>query len=248
MSVYTIFPKRGIVDPFQSAIAAALTGPGNNPVPSEDVTSGLVFDCLVSEAPEYDGAPTQSLIEDANTISDHVVIKPLKLKVEFLISDNPLLGSPFGAAVNGLVSSFSGTNPSQKAFDYIENLFVNQAVFDFAGGFKKLYKNMVISSFRPVRDPETGSALSATMVMDQLVIVNSQVLIQPSNTKAAPKSAHGGQPTASASPTEVAAAGSAAAQPQSYYLNKFIATSTIGGVDFTPLAQGVSDISAWLNP
>jgi hypothetical protein len=188
MSVYTIFPKRGIVDPSQSLISL---GGAQGPV-SEMVF--LPFDCTVSEAPEFTGVPTQSLVEDASTISDHIVLRPVRLKVDAVISDTPLKGTPFASAVSGGASVFSGSSPSQKAYDYIRNkLYLAQAVFDFVGGFQ-VYQNMVISEFRPVRNAETGSSLSFSMTLEQVTIVNTKVLVDPANTKAAPKQSLGGQP------------------------------------------------------
>lgn len=188
MSVYTIFPKRGIVSPADSLIAlAGASGPVQDDV-------YLPFDCIVSESPEYTAMPTLSPVEDATTISDHVILKPLRLKVDAVISDTPLAGTPFAAAVNGGVSAFSGTSPSDKAYRYIRDLYKAQAVFDFVGGYQ-VYQNMIVAEFRPMRTAETGSSLTFSMVLEQVVIVNSQVLIKPSNTKAAPKQSHGGQPT-----------------------------------------------------
>jgi hypothetical protein len=236
MSVYTIFPKRGIVDPSDSLISL---GGASGPVQD---TVYLPFDVTSLEAPEYSATPTQSLVESSKTISDHIVVKPLRLKLEGVISDTPLSGTPFGSLVNGAVSAFSGSSPSKKAFDYIENLFKTAAIFDFVGGFK-IYQNMCITEFRPTRTAETGSALEFVMELQQLNLVNSLVLVKPGFPGAGAKGSHGGQPMASANQQDVATAGSAASQPANYYLDQYPTSAQANSGGF---GNGMAAVYAWL--
>lgn len=175
---FGIFPQRGFVQPSDSGLSSY--DQGHEPI-------YLVLDCMVSETPEYSFSPTKSQIETGATISDHVVQNPLRLNVEGIVSDSPLDPRQFASA-------FSGLAPSDKAFKWLEQLAINKEPFDFVGGFRT-YKSMVITEFKPVRNAQTGQALVFTCVMEQLVIVGTQVLAQQPKTKIQQsKVSHGGQP------------------------------------------------------
>lgn len=178
-SQFGIFPQRGFVQPSDSGLSSYAQG--HEPV-------YLILDCTISETPEYAFSPTQSQIEDGATISDHVTQKPLRLTVEGMISDTPV------SLTRPPASPFAGTQPSERAFAWLEQLALNKTPFDFVGGFRT-YKSMVITEFRPVRNAQTGQALVFTCVMEQLVIVSSQVLTQqPKDKTLQSKVSHGGQP------------------------------------------------------
>jgi hypothetical protein len=179
MALFSVLPKRGFVnavDSGKSGYAGA-----HEPV-------ALVFDAIVSETPEYSATPTQSLVEDGSTISDHVSQKPLRLTVQGIITDTPV---GFGRQY---ANAFGGPNPSAKAFAYIERLFLARTPFDFVGGFR-VYKSMVISRWTPTRDAQTGDSLRFGCVMEQVIITQSVKLLQikAASKKAQPKVSQGGQ-------------------------------------------------------
>lgn len=203
MSVYFVFPVRGIVDPSNSQISW-----GGTPYAQPTDAVKLPFDCTISEAPEFLQTPTESLTEEVKTITDHFVQKPLRIKVEAIISDTPLPGMPFAASLRGAqgaISSFAGgSSPSAKAYRYIrDTLWKAKAVFDFVGGYQ-IYTNVMVAEFRPIRTAESGSSLTFSMVLQQVLLVGSTVLTKPSNTKAQPKTPTGGQPLQQASTAQTA--------------------------------------------
>lgn len=193
MSFYTVFPKRGFVDPTNSS------QPGSSNVPTEQVT--LAFDALVSEAPQYSGQLTESVIENGAVINDHFTQHPLRLMVEGVISDTPLSTSPFATAAvaAGALGQASSGAPgkyqslSARAFSYLESLYLSKALFDFVGGFK-IYQSMMITEWRPVRTSDTGRALEFSMTMEQVTIVSTQTLYQPTQKILQQQTSHGQQP------------------------------------------------------
>ena len=176
MSVFGIIPKKGFVDPANS---------GKDGLDQSHETVALVLDCMVSEAPEYASSPTQAQVETQLTVSDHVTKKPLKLAVEGIITDTPV------GYLRGEGSLFSGAKPSEKAFAWLEKLWLGSEPFDFVGGFK-VYKSMVLSEFRPVRNSSTGDALRFSCVMQQVLIVSSKKLVKPQK-KYSSKRSYGNQ-------------------------------------------------------
>jgi len=181
---FGIFPKRGFVAPADS-------GKSGYAAAYEPVH--LVLDAMISEVPEYTATPTQSQVETGGTISDHVTQKPLKLMVQGIVTDTPIgYGREF-------TSAFSGSLPSTKAFTFLEDLYLSRQPFDFVGGFRT-YRSMVITHFSPTRNAETGDALRFTCTMEQVTIVSSVTLLQVKSAQ--PKTSHGSQPTAAATPVQ----------------------------------------------
>ena len=221
MGVYTIFPKRGFVQPSDSLS-------GGDAAPSEEVF--LVLDALVREAPEYQFSPTKSPVEKASTISDHVTQEPLTLTVEGIVSDTPV--SLIREITTNPLSDFS---PSMAAHLWLEDLCQTKQIFDFVGGFK-LYQNMVITRYAPVRDPQTGSALSFTCVMAQLTIVGTEVLPIPKRKGAQPKVSKGAQPAKDANQQQIMeVSGVYKGLPESQTAT--VAGSSVGGIDATTYPQ-----------
>lgn len=193
MSIFAIFPKRGFVDPSNSS------QPGSANIPTGQVM--LAFDALVSEAPQYMGQLTESVVENGAVISDHFTQHPTRLTVEGVISDTPLSTSPFATAaiaagaLGQANSQFSKAYQSfsARAFSYLEGLFISKGLFDFVGGFKT-YQSMMITEWRPTRTSETGGALEFTMVMEQVTVVSTQTLYQPTKKILQQPTSHGQQP------------------------------------------------------
>jgi hypothetical protein len=158
-----LYPKRGFVHPNDSSWN--VVGPTGPQKPSQQVY--LALDAMVSEAPEYQATPTQSPVEDATTISDHVCLKPVKLTVRGIVTDTPI-------GIRALASSFSGKgSPSKKAYDFLVRLWKERVPFDFVGGFD-LYKTMVLTSFQPVNSAEHGDSLQFSCTMEQIIVVSTQ--------------------------------------------------------------------------
>lgn len=157
-------PPRGFVRP-QDAIGA-------NPFVTTPDYQGpvyLQFDAMISEAPDYQASATQSQVEGGATISDHVTLKPLKLVVQGIVTDTPV-------GFKRAFSSVFGASASAAAHQFIKALWKNRIPFDFVGGLD-YYTSMVVVSYNPVNTAETGDALKFTCTLEQVVTVNSQVIL-----------------------------------------------------------------------
>ena len=220
MSIYAILPARGFIDPADSGSSTL----------GQAAPVMLAFDAMISEQPDFTATPTQSIVEDGSTISDHVTLKPIKLQVHGVITDTPL-GQPRGT----LNRSANGKPMSATAFDYIKTLYLNKQPFDFVGGLQ-VYSSMVITSFKPIRNAETGDALRFECTMEQVLIVSSEVLTQqPEEKKNQQKTSHGGQPLQAASTSQSALAGSTFQNTDPTAASNGFKTSTVGVSSDNPI-------------
>ena len=174
-----LYPARGFVRPQDSS--------WNVGKPSEQVY--LALDALISEAPEYPATPTQSPVEDATTINDHVQLKPIKLNIHGIVTNSPIgvravqnffsptptattEGGPIAGAEQAIGRADS---PAIKAHNWLVNLWKNRIPFDFVGGLG-IYKTMVLTNYAPINSAEKGDALQFSATMEQVIVVSTQLL------------------------------------------------------------------------
>lgn len=141
--------KKGFVSP-------ALSGGKDHPIAIE-------LDAILNETIKMESTLTKSPIETGEDIVDHVIMTPDKLTIDAIITNTPLgyvaIGSPFA-------------NPAKRALDFLTGAFANRKPFDFVGGFK-VYQNVVMTSFTPDRNSQTGDALRFTATLEQILTVAS---------------------------------------------------------------------------
>lgn len=153
----------------------------------------ISIDCTSSESHDRESPPTEFEIEDGDTISDHIVVKPFSLKIEGIISDTPikLLNSALTTAAGvalpaaGVVAAGAGValykalaasaSPSVAAYGQLLLLQSNKKPFDVLTTLKR-YEGMWIKSISVPRDSSTGRVLTFTVQMVQLKIVKPQTV------------------------------------------------------------------------
>jgi len=141
--------KKGFVDP-------ALSGGKDHPI-------ALELDAILNETIKMESTLTKSPIETGEDVTDHVILTPDKLTIDAIVTNTPLgyvaIGTPFA-------------NPAKRALDFLTSVFVNRKPFDFVGGFK-VYQNLVMTSFTPDRNSQTGDALRFNATLEKILIVSS---------------------------------------------------------------------------
>lgn len=169
--------KRGIVLPSKSIGVLGSTGP-----------VGIAFDIITSEEPDYSATPTQNVIEDGSSVSDHYQINPTKLTVHFVVSNYPIglyssvmslknvAGDAFGTT-RDRTETEKATN-AKTAHDAILEVRKLGLPFDFVSGFS-VYPNMMITNYSPIRSSDTGDALEGTISMQEVRIVKSETVAVP---------------------------------------------------------------------
>lgn len=139
----------------------------------------LEIDAILSESPEFSATPTKNPVESGASVTDHVALQPVRLNLECVQSNTPV---SLLKTVGGLLTGSLFSDPAHTAYEYIKQLYEEREPFDFVGGLD-VYRNMVITSFRPVRDSRTGNVLQFSATLEQIIIVESEVVAVVSMAK-----------------------------------------------------------------
>jgi hypothetical protein len=152
-------------------VSAAQSNPDQNLDSNKTGPLVVALDCMVLENFSLTAEATKSEVEDGSIISDHVTLKPPRLLIEGVITNTPLLESLAFLTTNVKLLP----NPASAAFKILEQMYRDRKPFDFVGGLK-VYKNMVFTSFNPVRNARTGQTLQFQATLDQIRTVATQTV------------------------------------------------------------------------
>jgi hypothetical protein len=153
----------------------------------------ITMDCSISETHDRDSTPTEFEIENGQTVSDHIVLKPFSLKIQGVISDAPLFGvtsllkSAATTAVTAKANNpgvlgakaaaiaalplFSGLfSPSSTSYQTLLNYQAARFPLNVVTSLH-LYPNMWIKKISVPRDAKSGGALVVTLDLVQLTLV-----------------------------------------------------------------------------
>jgi len=155
----------------------------------------IQLDASLKETHSRSSTATKFPIENGNNISDHIIISPVSLSIDGIISDTPIGGlkgliteaattltsalvPPVGlAALAGGVALFSALSgsksPSVQAYLQLLQLQENAMPFDVLTTLYR-YNNMWIEDLSAPREVENGNALIFTVKLSQLLIVAPQ--------------------------------------------------------------------------
>lgn len=135
----------------------------------------LVLDANLLEQPTFKAEPTVSTVEDGASVSDHVTLKPITLRIEGIVSDTPIAGSWGKNIWKSIKAGAFGSFPSKDAHKLLFSLWKNRIPFDYVGGLQ-VYKNMVLSEYTPTRNAKTGGVLQFTATLQQVRIVKTKLV------------------------------------------------------------------------
>lgn len=135
----------------------------------------LQLDAIVSENPEYIATPTTNTVEDGSEFSDHVLLAPEKVTLECVVTNARLPVGPIPTIGNIFKES---DNLAREAYDFLIDLWEAREPFDIVTGLKT-YTNMVIVSFSPGRNTQTGDALRFTVVLQKINVIQSETTLIP---------------------------------------------------------------------
>ena len=155
----------------------------------------IQLDCSLKENHSRPSPATEFPVENGQTISDHVIVKPFSLEITGIISDTPIgdlktllteipttlasaLLPPVGiigaSAGYALFSALSKSkSPSVAAYGQLLSLQQNAQPFDVLTSLYR-YSNMWITDLSAPRDADTGQALLFTVKLQQLILVTPQ--------------------------------------------------------------------------
>jgi len=132
--------------------------------------AGVPITVLTSETHTYTSEVTQNPLEDGSIITDHIIEKPLTLRVEIAITN---------------------TDQNNKTiFNSFVQKLKNRSTLTL-NTEHQIYKNMVLTSFTPTHSAPYKGAFTATLVFTQLRYYNA---VANTNTNTANTSVKGGEP------------------------------------------------------
>lgn len=158
-------------------------------------TTVLQLDCSIKENHSRKSPATENPIENGDTISDHIIMKPFDLEITGEITDTPIGGVKdlIGEAATtlagkllppkGLIAASAGValfsalqkkqNPSVAAYNQLLKLQEKGQALTILTSLKR-YTNMWISDVSAPREAAQANALLFTVHLVQLIIVKPQ--------------------------------------------------------------------------
>jgi len=136
--------------------------------------ASLDFDATLDELHEWKNEVTQNPVETGSPITDHIIEKPDKLRLQGVITNSPLRGEFAGQYFGGDTES----PRIQTAFEAIRELHKAR---DIVVVYTKhaIYTDMVIESVSIPRNAQIGEEIQFTMELVNIRFVNTQMVTLP---------------------------------------------------------------------
>lgn len=158
----------------------------------------FTIDVTTGEVHNYSAQVTEFPVEEGANITDHIIIKPFKLTLNCVISDNPITfsdliessiigvgSSVFGpkAALAAAITSKIGGDLlakgkdkiSKTAKEAIEGFYRDGTLLTVATGLD-VYSNMVIENFPISRNSANAASLNFTLTLKQITLVTKELV------------------------------------------------------------------------
>lgn len=138
---------------------------------------GVAIDGVIQESTVRSVRITEHPVEDATTISDHVVRVPLKYTMEGIITDTPLASE----AITGIVDSISGVfgkseesgqTRSQQIYNELVKLIDAKEIIEIQSTLQ-LYRDLVFESISIIQDKDRARSIHFTAEFKQVIIVKT---------------------------------------------------------------------------
>ncbi len=158
----------------------------------EDEDYKITIDAVVSESHSYSSEITEHNVETGADITDHSIMKPFKLSLSGVISDNPLdysLADPLGLRAS-VFNQFDPTYtaPSKSAYLFFRDALDETALLTIYTGLE-IYEDMLLESFDCPRSKTTAHSLKFSATFKQVTFVQSEevdipdeILTEPEKT------------------------------------------------------------------
>ena len=170
--------------------------------------AGIIPNVTVEESHHDEMTITNHPVEQGATISDHAFKNPAQVTCRYGWSNSSLLQAAAVDLVSGLLQgSLGGASGDSldvnQVYAKLLELQTSAKPFDLVTG-KRSYSNMLIKSLSMTTDAATENALIVTAVMQQVIIVQTQVTtLQPAENHAQPQSTAPMQNTGTKQPQAV---------------------------------------------
>lgn len=136
--------------------------------------ASLDFDATLDELHDWENEVTQNPVETGSPITDHIIEKADKLRLQGVITNSPLRGEFAGQYFGGETAS----PRIQTAFDAIRSLKQSKEVI-VAYTKHVIYTDMVIKSVSIPRNAQIGEEVQFTMELVNIRFVRTQIVKLP---------------------------------------------------------------------
>lgn len=116
----------------------------------------IAVSVLTSERHTIAATPTDTAIESGATVTDHIVLKPGEVTIDF-----------------GMANTGGGSEAARSAFDQFKKLVTDRQPFDLITEHQN-YKNVVATNFTGSHDAPFKGALACTVTLRQITRVEME--------------------------------------------------------------------------
>jgi len=150
---------------------------------------GFLIDASLRENHTYPNEVTSEPVESGADITDHVLVKPIEVTIEGVVSDTPTGDAADARGVD--------TVPSEDALQILEGISNNREPVVIESSLR-VFEDMVLENLDIPRDARTGAALQFAARFRQIILVtNDRTTLRTSTPRAKRRVSRGakGSPT-----------------------------------------------------
>lgn len=155
---------------------------------------GLQLDAATLEDHTLTATVTQHPVESGATVSDNVVINPVRVRIEGVISNTPLLTQLLSLPTG---QNTLATKRAEDARQLLIDLQASRQPFTIATSLGD-YENMIMTSISTARDAPRGRSVHMVMDFEQVTLVTSEKTDLPPGSPGKKTTVKGKKPSAGA--------------------------------------------------
>ena len=148
------------------------------PLVSQTYINDIRIDLVDDLTDSYQSTITQYPVEDGSTISDHIINAPFSLRIKGSITDTPIDLGNLDDIDGFTFQNQSGKSLSRDAYNSLFYLWANKIEFSILT-IKRLYENLVFSSFQSRLDKSTGLAMDFSADCIQIIKATPKTIVVP---------------------------------------------------------------------
>ncbi|AEX65688.1 tail fiber protein [Xanthomonas phage vB_XveM_DIBBI] len=134
-------------------------------------------DAVLSETHTLSRQVTDNKVENGSPVTDHIILNPVTLNIQAIVTDAPIKGIIEGA-IDAVDNLLGGSKYTADCFGALWHLYEHKGYLTVYTQYKT-YTNMVIENITIPRDPKDGEALVFNIDMKQIRIVESATTTLP---------------------------------------------------------------------
>ena len=144
---------------------------------SKKGVGGIAIDGVIEETTNRSMRITEHPVEDATTISDHIIRVPLSYSMEGVITDSPLATEALTGIADSVTGVFgkseeSGQTRSQQIYSELVKLLEKKEVIEIQTTLQ-LYKDLAFESISVKQDKDRARSIHFSATFKQVIIVRS---------------------------------------------------------------------------